>query len=197
MAHVASPRRTWRRAKPTRFHAGIRYRRGRDALNREGTGTALTMELREVGRYERHGGGLLLPKHIPAVARRRLAWPDAAFTCTDNRWTWPGVARCRPSLAPNLAPRDILSAANLQRRGPRTSIRRWGGGWMPTTSPLKAGLSVHSAADIARIAASLNGRPQDPRIHDIIRETRRTSCAHRLNAPHRPSPPGASLIPQT
>lgn len=137
MAHVASPRRTWRRAKPTRFHAGIRYRRGRDALNREGTGTALTMELREVGRYERHGGGLLLPKHIPAVARRRLAWPDVAFTCTDNRWTWPGVARCRPSLAPNLAPRDILSAANLQRRGPRTSIRRWGGGWMPTTSPLR------------------------------------------------------------
>jgi hypothetical protein len=55
------------------------------------------------------------PKAHPTVARRRLASPDVASTCTDNRWTWPGVARCRPSLAPNLAPRDLVSAANLRR----------------------------------------------------------------------------------
>ncbi len=44
--------------------------------------------------------GPAAPKHIPAVARRRLTSPDVPFTCADNRWTWPGVARSRASLAP-------------------------------------------------------------------------------------------------
>jgi len=50
--------------------------------------------------------------------------------------------------------------------------------------PKGTDLSAHSAEDIARIARSLNNRtPQNPRIHETIRETRRARCAHRLNAP--------------
>jgi hypothetical protein len=46
-----------------------------------------------------------------------------AFTCIDNRWTWPGAARCLPSLAPNLAPRDLLSTANLRPPGSAFSLK--------------------------------------------------------------------------
>ena len=37
--------------------------------------------------------GLLLPKHTPPVARRRLASLTVPLTCDDNRWTWPGIAQ--------------------------------------------------------------------------------------------------------
>src|ERR1022692_3457024 len=50
----------------------------------------------------------------PARRQTRLVSPDAPFTCGDYRWTWPGVGRCLPLLAPNLAPRNLLSAANVR-----------------------------------------------------------------------------------
>jgi hypothetical protein len=57
---------------------------------------------------------LLLRRHSPDVARCGWAWPDVPFTCTDNRWSWPGVARYLPALAPHLAPRHLISAANVR-----------------------------------------------------------------------------------
>jgi hypothetical protein len=35
---------------------------------------------------------LLLRRHYPDVAGRRWVWPNVPFACTDNRWSWPGVA---------------------------------------------------------------------------------------------------------
>jgi len=36
------------------------------------------------------------------------------FTCTDNRWPWPDVARYLPTLAPHLAPRYLVGVANVR-----------------------------------------------------------------------------------
>jgi hypothetical protein len=33
-------------------------------------------------------------------------WPDVPSSCTDNGWTWPGVAQYLSPLAPQLAPRN-------------------------------------------------------------------------------------------
>jgi hypothetical protein len=57
---------------------------------------------------------LLLRRHSPDVARCGWVWPDVASSCTDSGWTWPGVARCLPLLAPRLAPRDLVSLANVR-----------------------------------------------------------------------------------
>ena len=40
--------------------------------------------------------------------------PDVPFCCSENGWTWPGVASCLWSLAPSLAP-TIVSNANVRR----------------------------------------------------------------------------------
>jgi len=47
------------------------------------------------------------------------------FTCTDNRWSWPDVARYLPALAPHLAPRYLVSLADVRttERGARLSQR--------------------------------------------------------------------------
>jgi N-acetylglutamate synthase-like GNAT family acetyltransferase len=44
-------------------------------------------------------------------------WPDVPFTCTDNRWSWPGVARYLSALAPHLACRYLVSVANVRTTG--------------------------------------------------------------------------------
>ena len=50
--------------------------------------------------------------------------------------------------------------------------------------PKGTDLSVHSAADLARIAAQpQQPAPQDARIHDTIGKARRAPCAHRLKPP--------------
>ena len=60
--------------------------------------------------------------------------------------------------------------------------------------PKGTDLSVHSAADLARIAAQPQ-RPatQDARIHDTIRKARRAPCAHRLKPPVKHLPGQDSL----
>jgi hypothetical protein len=40
--------------------------------------------------------------------------PYMPFTCDDSGWTWPNVAWCLASLAPNLAPRKLISSANIR-----------------------------------------------------------------------------------
>lgn len=45
------------------------------------------------------------------MARHR---PDVPSSCSDSSWMWPGVARCLPSLAPQLAPRNLISTANVR-----------------------------------------------------------------------------------
>jgi hypothetical protein len=61
---------------------------------------------------------LLLRRHLRSVARRCQMWPDVPFRCSDNGWTWPGAALCLWSLAPRLAPRDLVSNANVRIPGP-------------------------------------------------------------------------------
>ncbi len=61
--------------------------------------------------------------HTPAVARCGWTSPDVAFTCGFRGWTWPGVAWCRRTLAPHLAPRELVSAANLDDADPRQPSR--------------------------------------------------------------------------
>ena len=57
--------------------------------------------------------GLLLRRQCRSVARQRRMWPDVPSRCTGNGWMWPGVARCRWSLAPRQAPRVLVSNANV------------------------------------------------------------------------------------
>ena len=45
---------------------------------------------------------------------RCWAWPDVPFRWSDNGWMWPGVALRLWSLAPSLAPRDLVSGANVR-----------------------------------------------------------------------------------
>ena len=40
--------------------------------------------------------------------------PDVGLSRSKNRWTSPDVARCRWTLAPRLAPSDIVSNANVR-----------------------------------------------------------------------------------
>ena len=57
---------------------------------------------------------LLLRRHFRSVPRRCWMWPDVTFGCGDYGWTWPGAALCLRSLAPRLAPRNLVSNANAQ-----------------------------------------------------------------------------------
>jgi hypothetical protein len=46
-------------------------------------------------------------------------WPGVPFSCGNNGWMWPDVAVCLWSLAPRLAPRNLVSGANVR------TIRTW------------------------------------------------------------------------
>lgn len=62
--------------------------------------------------------GLLLRRHPRDRAWRGPVWPDVPFGCTDNGWMWPDVALCLRSLAPRLAPRNLVSVANVRMLRP-------------------------------------------------------------------------------
>ena len=57
------------------------------------------------GATETRTPDLLHAIHTPAVAGRGCMWPCVEFTCGFRGCTWPGVAWCRCTLAPHLAPR--------------------------------------------------------------------------------------------
>jgi hypothetical protein len=40
--------------------------------------------------------------------------PDVPFSCTDGGREWPGTAQHLSVLAPQLAPRDLVSLANVR-----------------------------------------------------------------------------------
>jgi len=56
----------------------------------------------------------LLRRHFRAVAGQCQAWPGVLSSCTDSGRMWPGVAPCLPPLAPLLAPRNLVSPANVR-----------------------------------------------------------------------------------
>jgi hypothetical protein len=51
--------------------------------------------------------------------------PGVPAACNYRGWMWPDIARCRTTLAPNLAPSKPLSKANVPRieheAGPATA----------------------------------------------------------------------------
>src|ERR1700693_4784362 len=57
---------------------------------------------------------LLLRRHFRNAPGRCWVWPHVAFRWSDNGWMCPGVALCLWSLAPSLAPRDLISDANVR-----------------------------------------------------------------------------------
>jgi hypothetical protein len=57
---------------------------------------------------------LLLRRQSRIVVRRRPVRPDVPFIGSENGWTWPGAALCLWSLAPRLAPCDLVSNANVR-----------------------------------------------------------------------------------
>lgn len=60
---------------------------------------------------------LLLRRHFRSVAVGCWMSPDVLFGCSRNGRIWPGVAPCLRSLAPRLAPRDLVSDANVRMLG--------------------------------------------------------------------------------
>ena len=81
---------------------------------------------------------LLLRRHFRSVAGRCWVPPDVPFGCSRNGRIWPGAAPCLRSLAPRLAPRDLVSDANvrmlgdLNRRETRAVFHDENRGWRPT-----------------------------------------------------------------
>ena len=73
---------------------------------------------------QRRTRDLQLRRHFRSVPGRCWAWPDAPFRYSDNGWMCPDVSRCLWPLAPRLAPRDLVSIANVRMlRAGRASIR--------------------------------------------------------------------------
>ena len=58
--------------------------------------------------------GLLLRRHSRSTARRRRVWPDVGSGRSETGWTWPDGALCLWTLAPRLAPRYLVSNANIR-----------------------------------------------------------------------------------
>jgi len=74
----------------------------------------MASELRKRGAKGTRTPGLLHAMHIPAVAQCGWTSPCVAFTCGFRGCTWPDVAWCRSTLAPHLAPSELVSAANVR-----------------------------------------------------------------------------------
>src|ERR1022692_4372498 len=72
------------------------------------------------------------PPAAKAHPARGPGSPDVPFTCDDYLWTWPDAAGCLSPMAPNLAPRNLLSAANV--RWPGLAFRP-GQGKIATANP--------------------------------------------------------------
>jgi hypothetical protein len=66
----------------------------------------------------------LLRRHFRAVAGQCQAWPGVLSSCTDSGRMWPGVAPCLPPLAPRLAPRNLVSPANVRMIEPSDDSRK-------------------------------------------------------------------------
>jgi hypothetical protein len=93
---------------------------------------------------------LLLRRHFPNVASRRSRWPDMGPSRSENGWMWTDVAWCQWSLAPRLAPRKIVSRANV--RASRATCSLMLDHSRPTTSLGLAGpLSALDASRQARL----------------------------------------------
>jgi hypothetical protein len=65
---------------------------------------------------------LLLRRHFRNVARWCQAWPDVPIGCTASSSVWPEIARDLWSLAPRLAPRNLVSNANVRMTERNASI---------------------------------------------------------------------------
>src|SRR5271170_5097718 len=58
--------------------------------------------------------GLLLRRHFRNAPGRCHTWLDVPFRHYEDGWRWPEVALCVWSLAPRLAPPNLVSNANVR-----------------------------------------------------------------------------------
>lgn len=65
----------------------------------------------------------LLRRHSQNVARCCPALPDVPFDCSAKGWVWLDVARDLGSLAPSLAPRNLVSKTNVRMLEPSDGYR--------------------------------------------------------------------------
>jgi hypothetical protein len=95
-------------------------------------------------------------------------WPDVQFSCTDNGWTWPGVAQCLSLLAPRLAPRNPANVhPGVAKREPvssgaSTSLRHLGNQARNYPRPKAATPAAWDRAYLER------GRPESAGLRHMI-----------------------------
>jgi hypothetical protein len=49
-------------------------------------------------------------------------WPDEQFYCLHDGWMWPGIALCLPQVAPQVAPQNLVSRANIRTAEPANEL---------------------------------------------------------------------------
>jgi hypothetical protein len=116
-----------------RQNKDVRFRQvaGLQALKAHFRRSQHAFELRKRGAKGTRTPGLLHAIQTRTVAGCGHVSPCVPFTCSDSGWVWPSVALCLAPLAPNLAPRNPVSAANVRIN--RTAMASCGG-WHPKTS---------------------------------------------------------------
>lgn len=80
---------------------------------RPGQGGVGAEQVAEVAGYVAFEGPLGEAADLRHVLRRYL-WPGAPPGCSDYGWMWLDAALCLWSLAPRLAPRDLVNGANVR-----------------------------------------------------------------------------------